>query len=64
MTVWVRSSKAASFLATASVRRSIGSSPEDLKQARATLQLIRERGFHRDKQDLVEQFDQLLSERS
>lgn len=39
-------------------------SPEDLEQARATLQLMRERGFHRDKQDLVEQLDQLLSDRS
>jgi hypothetical protein len=38
-------------------------SPEDLEQARTTLQLIRERGFHRDKQDLVEQFDQILSDR-
>jgi predicted nucleotidyltransferase len=39
-------------------------SPEDLEQARAILQLIRERGFHRDKQDLAEQLDQLLSDRS
>jgi predicted nucleotidyltransferase len=39
-------------------------SPEDLEQARATLQLIRERGFHREKQDLVEQFDEFLADRS